>query len=367
MKKIISYILLVVTMITYMPYSVLAQTTDVGVNIVGDISIEVVTTISADITLDLTTGERTPAYMEIVNNSIVPVSAKITDISTTSEGAPSTFVGANDKDWDSLSKGETSTYVNFNILGSGQNVVAQDILADTEVDLGTLKEMLPEGSYACDELCLQYVGGEVKIFEISANFGNNWAAGDKNFTYQITTVYSQADSYVDPTLSYYYPEIDELPGIEEMFLSDIVTYERLSEYSFVSSMPEDKNFEYYYLFGFKMNEGTGALSVLESSMALFHNYNRQENIGSFNLIANNKTDAPFLNYVVAMDPDYGYYGLLVPSSIKKSELNIGINYKTVDIEILQPTNQGGETYSYGNFGQPSSVYNYTYVIKLHND
>jgi len=184
-------------MITYMPYSVLAQTTDVGVNIVGDISIEVVTTISADITLDLTTGERTPAYMTMENKSFVPVSAKITDISTTSEGAPSTFVGANDKDWDSLSKSETSTYVNFNILGSGQNVVAQDILADTEVDLGVLNSGLNIGGFACGENTPCYIptDSNEKIFKIDARFGGNWAAGDKNFTYQITTVYAQADSY----------------------------------------------------------------------------------------------------------------------------------------------------------------------------
>lgn len=102
MKKVISYIMLSAIMVTFLPYSALAETTNVGVNIKGETSIEVVTTISADITLDLTTGETTPTYMEIENKSLVPVNAKITNISTTSEGAPSTFVGANDKSWGEL-------------------------------------------------------------------------------------------------------------------------------------------------------------------------------------------------------------------------------------------------------------------------
>lgn len=202
MKKVINYIMLSAIMVTFLPYSALAETTNVGVNITGETSIEVVTTISADITLDLTTGKTTPTYMEIQNNSMVPVSAKITNISTSSEGAPSTFVGASDKDWASLNKSDTKKYVNFNILKEGQNVSAQDILPNTEIDLGTIN--LSENSISTVgdiQPNRQYLLSNVKFYEINANFGRNWDSEDKNFTYQIETVYSQADEYVETEYS----------------------------------------------------------------------------------------------------------------------------------------------------------------------
>lgn len=206
MKKVLNYILLTAVLGTFLPYSALAQTTDVGVNITGSVSIDVVTTISANITLDLTTGETTPTYMEIQNNSSVPVNAKITNISTTSEGAPSTFVGADDKDWYNLSKEETSTYVNFNILGEGQNVMPKNILPNTEIDLGTLDLLSSSISTYADTGFNWADENNIRYYEINANFGKNWDEGDKNFTYQITTVYSQADNYTE---IYQYPEMKE--------------------------------------------------------------------------------------------------------------------------------------------------------------
>lgn len=369
MKKVLNYILLTAILGTFLPYSALAQTTDVGVNITGSVSIDVVTTISADITLDLTTGETTPTYMEIQNNSSVPVNAKITNISTTSEGAPSTFVDFMEKDWYNLSKEETSTYVNFSILGEGQNVTAQNILPNTEIDLGVLSGNVDIGGFACGEYpCYVPTDPNQKIFEINANFGRNWDEGNKNFTYQIETVYSQADSYVDPALSYTYPDMGELPDIRSMELIGMFTYEDLSDFTFVTSMPEDKHFEYYYLFAFDMNEGMGALGPVESEIALFHQYNRQENTGAYNLFANNViANGAFQNYVIELDPGYDYYGLIVPSSITNSELNAGTNYKTVDIEMLKPINNGGTTFGMGYFDDYNTVYNYTYIIKLVNN
>ena len=205
MKKVISYILLVVMMASFLPYQALAQTSEVGVNITGSVSIDVITTISADITLDLTTGETTPTYMEIKNQSEVPVSAKITNISTTSTGAPSTFVGTYQKDWSNLSKEETRTYVNFNILGEGQSVTAQDILANTELDLGTLAGFNGNEYYLSNRPLVHYYSDSYAFFEISANFGKNWDSGDKNFTYQIETVYSQADEHLQK--QYTLPEV----------------------------------------------------------------------------------------------------------------------------------------------------------------
>lgn len=202
MKKVINYLLLSTIMVTFLPYSALAETTNVGVKITGETSIEVVTTISTDITLDLTTGNTTPTYMEIQNNSLVPVSAKITNISTTSEGAPSTFVGFDDKDWMNLSKTETKKYVNFNILGEGQDVSSKDILPNTEVNLGTILVNTSLGADTCSEFpCYMETAQNNEKFRINANFGTNWDSGDKNFTYKIETVYSQADEYVETEYS----------------------------------------------------------------------------------------------------------------------------------------------------------------------
>lgn len=235
MKKVINYLLLSAIMVTFLPYSALAETTNVGVKITGETSIEVVTTISTDITLDLTTGNTTPTYMEIQNNSLVPVSAKITNISTTSEGAPSTFVGVDDKDWMNLSKTETKKYVNFNILGEGQDISAQDILPNTEIDLGTLKAAVigygadaPIGVLEDDtkviEINGEYYTAYCKFYEINANFGRNWDSGDKNFTYQIETVYSQADKYVENE----YSMPTSMTGVENIDIN-FVTYESTNE------------------------------------------------------------------------------------------------------------------------------------------
>ena len=196
MKKILSYIMLSAIMVTFLPYSALAETTNVGVKITGSTSIEVVTTISADITVDLTTGTTTPTYMEIQNNSLVPVSAKITNISTTSEGAPSTFVKASDKEWNNLNKEDTKKYVNFNIIGEGESIIAKDILPNTEIDLGTVGA---KGTTS-EDFGRKF---DIKYYEINANLGSNWDEGENNFTYQIETVYSKVDSYVDQTERFY--------------------------------------------------------------------------------------------------------------------------------------------------------------------
>lgn len=281
MKKVLNYILLTAVLGTFLPYSALAQTTDVGVSITGSVSIDVVTTISANITLDLTTGETTPTYMEIQNNSSVPVNAKITNISTTSEGAPSTFVGQHDKDWLSLSKTDTNTYVNFNILGEGQNVIdmPKDILPNTEVDLGTLSSYDQIGVDSIAEVYLGYAGEDVKYYEINANFGKNWDEGDKNFTYQIETVYSQAEEYVDPTLSYTYPDIlnsssdgyDKIYNIKVIDLTnDLSAYENLEGFN---QTIIDANYpRYYYVVEINFREHFD-LNYSNIKIAMEENYN----------------------------------------------------------------------------------------------
>ena len=198
MKKILNYILVTAILGTFLPYSALAETTNVGVNITGSVSIDVVTTISTNITLDLTTGETTPTYMEIKNNSLVPVNVSITDISA-SQGAPNQFVKQTDKDWNNLNRDDTEYYVNFNILGEGQNVKPKDILANTEVDLGVISEKIGYGATEDDEtdIFVESILPHLMVYEINANFGKNWSSGDKNFTYQITTVYSQAEEYAE--------------------------------------------------------------------------------------------------------------------------------------------------------------------------
>lgn len=182
MKKIISYILLTTTMIAFMPFATLAQTANVGVTITGGTVIDVVATISTNIIINLTTGEVTPADMELKNNSNVPVDVKITNIAPTTETiGPNTFVGANDKDWENLNREDTLKYANFNIKKKGSSETPKDILANTDLELGALDKKGNTDS--------------TKVYEVSAHMGSNWDSSDKLFMYQITLVFSQAEDY----------------------------------------------------------------------------------------------------------------------------------------------------------------------------
>lgn len=253
MKKIVNYILLSALMITFLPYSALAETTVVGVKVTGSASIEVVTTISADITVDLTTGKTTPTYMEIQNNSLVPVNAKITNISTTSEGAPTSFVKASDKEWNNLSKEDTKKYVNFNILGEGQDVKAQDILPDTEIDLGTLPSAIQGFGGETGFQTLVEVNGAVNndtwayltIFELNANLGKNWDEGDKSFTYQIETVYSKADSNPINDTSLSTMEGNENIGISFLLFNEPKDFDSSKDYFGLSLTTSKESDEFY--------------------------------------------------------------------------------------------------------------------------
>lgn len=178
MKRIISYILLIATIATFMPYSALAENTSTVTT--DNTTIEVETTISTNIKVDLTTGKVTPADMTLKNNSSVAVDVKITNIapSSTTTG-PNTFVGANDKNWKKLTYEETKKYLNFNIKPKGTTETPKDILANTNLDLGTL--------YKKDNT------DSTKTYEVSANFGTVWDAGEHLLMYQITLVFSQSD------------------------------------------------------------------------------------------------------------------------------------------------------------------------------
>lgn len=357
MKKVISYILLVVMMASFMPYQILAETTNVGVSITGSLSIDVVTTISADITLDLTTAKTSSTYMEIKNQSNVPVNAKITNISTTSTGAPSTFVGAHEKNWNSLSKEDTSTYVNFNILGEGQNVTAQDILANTELDLGTLdKKSDEETTCPTTGLCMIQVTSDTKIYEINANLGKNWDSGDKNFTYQIETVYSLADSYEDPTLAYTYPTpSDKITSIKPIALTN-----DLSSYNFYYEESKQELTGYYYIFEIDTEVLVGS-ALAESELVL-----KELNTNQFNAIkqlADGSGDKYHLNHVIILSDSsssYTYSALLIPVT-ETSILSTGTNYTTLNVQLFKTDNTNGNAdYNFESYGQE---YNYTFIVK----
>lgn len=348
MKKVLNYILLTSILGTFLPYSALAQTTDVGVSITGSLSIDVVTTISADITLDLTTLETVPTYMEIRNNSSVPVNAKITNISTTSEGAPSTFVGAADKDWNRLSKDETNTYVNFNIIGSGQNVEAQDILPNREIDLGTLnsytdeKDENTESKGALTETDYQYL----KFYEINANFGKIWSEGDKNFEYQITTVYSIADSYVEPTAHYYgYPSGKIFNLNFGGYYQDLLGYTLIdgSESHFAY---DSENMYGYYMFIFNSSDSSLIEGLFDTQLYDCDN-------GWSSNIMNGINN----NYVI--DLGAGNYGLVYEINKSTDHPAESKKYHKFTLRLTKKqTLESNEPFD--------SDYSYTYIVKLVN-
>lgn len=141
--------------------------------------------------------------------------------------------------------------------------VPTDILPNNEVDLGTLASYDQIGVDSIAGVYLGYAGEDVKHYEINANFGKNWDEGDKNFIYQIETVYSQADSYVDPTLSYTYPDIsnsssdtyDKIDSINVVDLTnDFTPYENLE--GFNPTIRDDNNFDYYYVVEVNFADGS---------------------------------------------------------------------------------------------------------------
>lgn len=357
MKKILNYILVTAILGTFLPYSALAETTNVGVNITGSVSIDVVTTISTNITLDLTTGETTPTYMEIKNNSLVPVNVSITDISA-SQGAPNQFVKQTDKDWNNLNRDDTEYYVNFNILGEGQNVSPKDILADTHLYLGILdsKSLAGKDCSLATEFCHDSIESDTKIFEINANFGKNWSSGDKNFTYQITTVYSQAKQYADPTLSYTYPTFGDT--INYIKLVDVTN--DLSKFNFTN--PDISSLDgYYYVFAIDYSVVVGlGMTFLESKIVLYEKTSGYTN--AIRRFGNISEGIPPINYVATETNNENIGYLFVP--VAEGDISTsGTSYNKLVIDIKQFEDLGGESYGFSSCGEE---YNYTYIIKTVN-
>lgn len=230
-KEYLTYLMSVTILLTSMPFGVLAAGVPVEVNINGVASIEYVATIIAPIDININESNKGLGYISVDNDSSVYLKAKVSDIVATTEDAPSNFVAADSKDWNSLSAEDTKKYISFEISGSkytieNKNTSKIDVYqkkgtlypAGTEnyqgVDLGVLSS-----DTSCDG-CLKAANGSVsyagamfadqKYYTLEATVGYNWEK-DTKLSYNIVILTesfaSKKETYVN-----YDPDATTLNG-----------------------------------------------------------------------------------------------------------------------------------------------------------
>lgn len=230
-KEYLTYLMSVTILLTSMPFGVLAAGVPVEVNINGVASIEYVATIIAPIDININESNKGLGYIFVDNDSSVYLKAKVSDIVATTEDAPSNFVAADSKDWNSLSAEDTKKYISFEISGSkytieNKNTSKIDVYqkkgtlypAGTEnyqgVDLGVLSS-----DTSCDG-CLKAANGSVsyagamfadqKYYTLEATVGYNWEK-DTKLSYNIVILTesfaSKKETYVN-----YDPDATTLNG-----------------------------------------------------------------------------------------------------------------------------------------------------------
>lgn len=198
-KEYLTYLMSVTILLTSMPFGVLAAGVPVEVNINGVASIEYVATINAPIDINLNESNKGLGYILVNNNSDVYLKVKVSDIVATTEDAPSNFVAADSKDWNSLSAEDTKKYIAFEIAGSkytieNKNTSKTDVYqkkgtlysAGTEnyqgVDLGVLSSDSCEDCGTKADGSVSYTGAmlaDQKIYTLEATVGYKWEKNTK--------------------------------------------------------------------------------------------------------------------------------------------------------------------------------------------
>ncbi len=198
-KEYLTYLMSVTILLTSMPFGVLAAGVPVEVNINGVVSIEYIATIDAPIDINLNESNKGLGYILVNNNSDVYLKVKVSDIVATTEDAPSNFVAADSKDWNSLSAEDTKKYIAFEIAGSkytieNKNTSKTDVYqkkgtlypAGTEnyqgVDLGVLSSDSCEDCGTKADGSVSYTGAmlaDQKIYTLEATVGYKWEKNTK--------------------------------------------------------------------------------------------------------------------------------------------------------------------------------------------
>lgn len=219
-KEYLTYLMSVTILLTSMPFGVLAAGVPVEVNINGVASIEYVATINAPIDININESNKGLGYILVNNNSNVYLKAKVSDIVATSEDAPSNFVAADAKDWNSLSAEDTKKYIAFEIAGSkytieNKNTSKTDVYqkkgtlypAGTEnyqgVDLGVLSSDSCEDCGTAADGSVSYAEGmlaDQKIYTLEATVGYKWEKNTKlsyNVIILTESLGSKKETYVN--------------------------------------------------------------------------------------------------------------------------------------------------------------------------
>lgn len=228
MKKNLKIIMAFLMGICIFPMDIFALQQDVSIKVKGSVSIQAVTTISSDITIDMEERSTSDAYIELQNKSTIPLNVKITDIESLSAGAPSDFVDT-DTFLGDAGVEDTQSKIGFAISKNEDINDKVAILPDTEIDLGVVSrapyyqgEGGPEEftknldnngpitysvyePYYKDYVMQESTTGKVfesysmgrEIYRLDVNNGYAWTNPDTSFYYGITMVVSPAQTSYD--------------------------------------------------------------------------------------------------------------------------------------------------------------------------
>lgn len=189
MKKI-RLLLTLLLVVSFLPLNVLAEEINVGVNIEGQLIISAVTTINANVVVDVNNKTVEKSFVTVANTGNTTLNFQIVDIAPADENSPSNFVPfgqsgpVEGKSWNTLLESDTKNYISFGISQGDTNY--QSILPDTPVNLGNIgfyEEGIGGSEYSAF--------GEVNhgTYLLNANTGYVWGT-TTNINYYLTTLVS---------------------------------------------------------------------------------------------------------------------------------------------------------------------------------
>lgn len=265
--------------------NVYAADTTLGVEITGETVLDVVTTIKANVKVNLTDTTTSSAYLNIVNNGNVPVQAKITNISSLTEGAPSNFINADENNsMKNAGINDTTSKIGFQITNYRANFIDQNIQPDTEIDLGVINAGgFGKGATTGEPITLS--NGDVidnfdylysdngsegrSIFEIIPYVGYAWPSSNQNFQYAITVVFSLSET-TSESGSYF--NKDAFPGISTVdYKITPSRHSQLGKTYMLGTMIYDKTKLEDGVTGYRFSSATRAITIALEDGTSYYN------------------------------------------------------------------------------------------------
>lgn len=205
MKRRLKLILVSTMILSMLPTQVFAESVNVGVEITNIPTIDVVTTISSNVIVDIQNGISYPTYLDIHNKSTVPIDVYVTDIEALDTDIPSTFLDYNSEEALSLQNAtveDTKSKISFGIEKSYNNYIS--VQPDTSTLLGTIQSY-PYGmgatrdAYNYGDITYEYNFSEAEVsintYPLKVKTGYAWDES-KVLNYSITMVVGLAENDV---------------------------------------------------------------------------------------------------------------------------------------------------------------------------